>query len=70
MKNEMWDILDDDNILEEYDDIDMFQKFNKRPRFSKPKIRNPKEESVQNSRRRKEKERKELLEDSNKEYYD
>lgn len=62
MSNQVQDFLD------EYDDIDTFQKFEKRPKFSKPKMRKPKEESVQNSRRRKEKERQEMLEDSNIDY--
>lgn len=60
--------IDMQNLLDEYDDMDTFQKFSKRPKFSKPKLRKPKEESVQNSRRRKEKERQEMLEDSTMDY--
>lgn len=60
--------IDMQNLLDEYDDMDTFQKFGKRPKFSKPKLCKPKEESVQNSRRRKEKERQEMLEDSTMDY--
>ena len=60
--------IDMQNLLDEYDDMDTFQKFGKRPKFSKPQLRKPKEESVQNSRRRKEKERQEMLEDSTMDY--
>ena len=60
--------IDMQNLLDEYDDMDTFQKFGKRPKFSKPTLRKPKEESVQNSRRRKEKERQEMLEDSTMDY--